>query len=224
MNISMGLMLPLHMLAAIVWVGLAVVVAMNAGGGGEKAFRWQMIAAVVAFATGAGLWNVYYGSRFEAAHKVLAFGIVCAISAAGGQRPTGVNRGRGAAHRRVIQRLVRKRSDLEASHLAVPQPGPAAERQHRPLAADVDREQARRARAEEALARVAELAWGGLGGGGWQAAGDWWWVHAVLLRGRREERAEWEGFGRTNRAALRLPNAQKRTQKPHLWCGPPLSV
>ena len=85
MNISMGLMLPLHMLAAIVWVGLAVVVAMNAGGGGEKAFRWQMIAAVVAFATGAGLWNVYYGSRFEAAQKVLAFGIVCAIAAAGVQ-------------------------------------------------------------------------------------------------------------------------------------------
>ena len=85
MNIAMALILPLHMLAAIAWLGLAVVVAMNAGVGGAKAFRPQMIAAVIAFLSGGYLWHVYYGAQFGSAQKVLAFGVVCAIGAAGVQ-------------------------------------------------------------------------------------------------------------------------------------------
>ena len=73
------------MLAAIVWLGLAVVISMNAGQGGEKAFRFQMIAAVVAFLSGGYLWHLDYGSQFGAAQKVLAFGVVCAIAASGVQ-------------------------------------------------------------------------------------------------------------------------------------------
>ena len=85
MNIAVALVLPLHMLAAVVWLGLAVVVSMNAGKGGEKAFRPQMAAAVLAFLTGLYLWHVYYGPRFGAPQKVLAFGVVCAVVAAGVQ-------------------------------------------------------------------------------------------------------------------------------------------
>lgn len=85
MNIAVALVLPLHMLAAVVWLGLAVVISMNAGKGGEKAFRPQMAAAIVAFLSGGYLWHIYYGARFEAAQKVLAFGVLCAIAAAGVQ-------------------------------------------------------------------------------------------------------------------------------------------
>lgn len=85
MNIAFALILPLHMLAAIVWLGVAVIVSMNAGKGGEKAFRPQMIAAVIAFLSGGYLWHIFYGAQFGAAQKVLAFGVLCAIAAAGVQ-------------------------------------------------------------------------------------------------------------------------------------------
>jgi hypothetical protein len=85
MNIAVALVLPLHMLAGIAWLALAVVVSMNAGKGGEKAFRPEMLAAVVAFLTGLYLWHVYYGARFDAPQRVLAFGVACAIAAAGVQ-------------------------------------------------------------------------------------------------------------------------------------------
>jgi hypothetical protein len=84
MNI-LALILPLHMLAAVVWLGLAVIVSMNAGKGGEKAFRPQMAAAVVAFLSGGYLWHVFYGAQFGPAQKALAFGVVAAIAAAGVQ-------------------------------------------------------------------------------------------------------------------------------------------
>lgn len=70
------------------------------------------------------------------------------------------------AHRCVVKGLIAERHDLEAPHVAVPQPGAAAEREHRARAANGDGEQAGRARAEEALARVGELAWGEGGGDG----------------------------------------------------------
>ncbi len=85
MNLAVALVLPLHMLAAVVWLGLAVVIAMNAGKGGEKAFRPQMVAAVVAFLSGGYLWHVYYGAQFGKPQAVLGLGVLCAIAAAGVQ-------------------------------------------------------------------------------------------------------------------------------------------
>jgi hypothetical protein len=73
------------MIAGVGWLGLAVVVAMNAGKGGDKALLPQMLLALVAFASGGYVWHVYYGARFDAPQKVLAFGVLCAVAAAGVQ-------------------------------------------------------------------------------------------------------------------------------------------
>jgi hypothetical protein len=79
------MILPLHMLAAVAWIGFCVIVLVNAGKDGEKAFRPQMAAAVVAFLSGAYLWHFYYGARFGTPQMVLAVGVVAAIAAAGVQ-------------------------------------------------------------------------------------------------------------------------------------------
>ncbi|HTK35177.1 MAG TPA: hypothetical protein VL358_07825 [Caulobacteraceae bacterium] len=79
------LILPLHMLAALAWAAPAILVALNRGVGGETFLRLEMGAAVVAFASGAYLWSLYYGAHFGTPQAILAVGVVAAIAAAGVQ-------------------------------------------------------------------------------------------------------------------------------------------
>jgi hypothetical protein len=59
-------------------------------------------------------------------------------------------------HRCMIQCFVAERHELPPPHVCIPQPGPAAESQQAPVAADVDGKQPGGPGAQETLSRVCE--------------------------------------------------------------------
>ncbi len=85
MQLTLIIILSLHVLAAVFWAGTSFTLARTDGAGGEQLFRPQMGAAVVAVLTGGYLWSRLHGGGFEAPEQVLAIGVVCAFVAAGVQ-------------------------------------------------------------------------------------------------------------------------------------------
>jgi len=85
MQLTLIIVLSLHVLAAVFWAGTSFTLARTNGAGSEQLFRPQMGAAVVAVLTGGYLWGELHRSMFEAPEQVLAIGVVCAFVAAGVQ-------------------------------------------------------------------------------------------------------------------------------------------
>lgn len=79
----------LHVLAAMFWAGTSFTLARIGGVGGEQLFRPQMGAAAIAVLAGGYLWHVTHAGAFDTAERVLAFGALCAILAAGVQAAIG---------------------------------------------------------------------------------------------------------------------------------------
>lgn len=85
MQLLLIVTLSLHVLSGVFWVGTSLTLARTGGLAGERLFRPQMGAAVVAFVTGGYLWHLLHPGVFGAAEKVLAAGVVAAVIAAGVQ-------------------------------------------------------------------------------------------------------------------------------------------
>ncbi|MGO4712939.1 hypothetical protein [Bradyrhizobium sp. 2TAF24] len=79
------ILIALHALSGVFWVGSTFTLARQGGAGSEALFRPQMGAAVVAVLTGAGLWHLLHEAGFGSTEKVLMLGALAAIAAAGVQ-------------------------------------------------------------------------------------------------------------------------------------------
>ncbi|MDQ0473132.1 hypothetical protein [Labrys wisconsinensis] len=110
MSIVLVIALSLHVLSAVFWAGTSFVLARLGGQGGERLFRPQMGAAVIAVVTGGYLWHLLHEGVFEAPEQVLAFGAACAIAAAGVQ---------GAVAGPAVRRLAGGGFDADAARARV---------------------------------------------------------------------------------------------------------
>jgi uncharacterized membrane protein len=75
------LAISLHVLAVIYWAGSTFALARLQGGGSERLFVPQMIAAAVAIVSGGFLWRSLHQGVFETAEKVLGIGVASALVA-----------------------------------------------------------------------------------------------------------------------------------------------
>jgi heme A synthase len=89
MQIPLIITLSLHVLSSVFWAGSSFTLARTGGLGGEKLFRPQMGAAVIAILTGAYLGHLVHAGAFGAAEKILAAGAFTALVAAGVQGAIG---------------------------------------------------------------------------------------------------------------------------------------
>lgn len=114
MQTTLIIVLSLHILSSVFWAGSSFTLARTGGIGGEKLFRPQMGAAVVAVLTGGYLGHLVHAGSFGPAEQVLAVGAVAALVAAGVQ---------GAIGGRAIRSLRNGTSDetVVRSRIAVAQ-------------------------------------------------------------------------------------------------------
>lgn len=89
MQIPLIITLSLHVLSSVFWAGTSFTLARTGGLGGERLFRPQMGAAVIAILSGAYLGHLVHASAFGTAEKVLAVGAFAALVAAGVQGAIG---------------------------------------------------------------------------------------------------------------------------------------
>jgi heme A synthase len=89
MQIPLIITLSLHVLSSVFWAGSSFTLARTGGLGGEKLFRPQMGAAVIAILTGAYLGHAVHAGAFGTAEKILAAGALTALVAAGVQGAIG---------------------------------------------------------------------------------------------------------------------------------------
>jgi uncharacterized membrane protein len=82
MQIALIIALSLHVLSSVFWAGSSFTLARTGGLGGEKLFRPQMGAAVVAILTGGYLGHAVHEGAFGTAEKILAAGALTALVAA----------------------------------------------------------------------------------------------------------------------------------------------
>ncbi len=87
MQAPLIVVLSLHLLASVFWAGTTFTLAGTGGVGGERLFRPQMAAAVVAVLAGAYLWGELHPAGRSG--MILALGGLCAIAAAGIQGAVG---------------------------------------------------------------------------------------------------------------------------------------
>jgi hypothetical protein len=113
----------LHVLAAMFWAGTSFTLARIGGIGGEQLFRPQMGAAAIAVLAGIYLWHVGHAGAFDPAERVLAFGALCAIIAAGVQGAIGGRAIRalrnGTADEAGVRRRIALAQRIAAGLLAV---------------------------------------------------------------------------------------------------------
>jgi uncharacterized membrane protein len=107
MQTTLVITLMLHVLSGVFWAGSTFTLARTAGAGGEKLFRPQMGAAVIAVLTGAVLWHLVHPGSPGRSEYILGVGALAAVLAAGVQ---GMGVGRAA-------RLLARADLAEASHL-----------------------------------------------------------------------------------------------------------
>lgn len=74
-----------HVLTGVFWAGTTFTLARPGVAGGERLFRPQMGAAVIAVLAGGYLWHALHEGGFGRPEQVLAVGAVAAIVAAGVQ-------------------------------------------------------------------------------------------------------------------------------------------
>src|SRR5438552_14354537 len=89
MQIALIITLSLHVLSSVFWAGSSFTLARTGGLGGEKLFRPQMGAAVVAILTGAYLGHAVHEGTFGLPEEILAAGALAALVAAGVQGAVG---------------------------------------------------------------------------------------------------------------------------------------
>lgn len=89
MQIPLIITLSLHVLSSVFWAGSSFTLARTGGLGGERLFRPQMGAAVIAILTGAYLGHAVHAGAFGTAEKILAAGAFTALVAAGVQGAIG---------------------------------------------------------------------------------------------------------------------------------------
>ena len=85
MQIALIIALSLHILSSVFWAGTSFTLARTGGAGGERLFRPQMGAAVIAVLTGGYLGHLAHAGAFGTAEQVLAVGALAALVAAGVQ-------------------------------------------------------------------------------------------------------------------------------------------
>jgi uncharacterized membrane protein len=114
MQIALITAVSLHILSSVFWAGTSFALARTGGIGGEKLFRPQMGAAVIAVLTGGYLGHLVHAGNFGTAEQVLAVGALAALLAAGVQ---------GAIGGRAIRSLRNGTSDeaRARSHIATAQ-------------------------------------------------------------------------------------------------------
>lgn len=100
MHLTLIIAISLHVLSGVFWAGTTLTLARTGGLAGERLFRPQMGASVVAFVTGGYLWSLLHPGVMGTAEKVLALGVLCAVAAAGVQGAIG-----GPAVRRLKQNV-----------------------------------------------------------------------------------------------------------------------
>src|SRR5260370_13175322 len=89
MQIALIIALSLHILSSVFWAGTSFTLARTGGAGGERLFRPQMGAAVVAVLTGGYLGHLAHAGAFGTAEQVLAVGALAPLVAAGVQGALG---------------------------------------------------------------------------------------------------------------------------------------
>ncbi len=73
----------LHAGASLFWLFASFLLARARGRGSPQWFRWQMLAALIVFATGGYLWHLLHEGLFGPSEMILASGMACAVIAAG---------------------------------------------------------------------------------------------------------------------------------------------
>lgn len=83
MQITLIVLLAIHVLSAVFWAGSTFTLARSGGVGSDQLFRPQMGAAAVVFLTGAALWAMSHSGALSTGEVVLLVGIGAAFVAAG---------------------------------------------------------------------------------------------------------------------------------------------
>jgi hypothetical protein len=73
----------LHIVAALFWLGSSYMVAQRKGRGAERQYKFQMIAATVTVLAGGYLWPKLHPLGIGKGEVVLGIGALCAVAAAG---------------------------------------------------------------------------------------------------------------------------------------------
>lgn len=90
MQWALVIAISLHLLAGVFWAGTTFTLAHTGGAGGERLFRPQMGAALVAVLAGVALWHLAgHEGSFGPTERSLTLGAICAIAAAGVQGAVG---------------------------------------------------------------------------------------------------------------------------------------
>ena len=109
MQTTLIIVLSLHILSSVFWAGTSFTLARTGGVGGEKLFRPQMGAAVVAVLTGGYLGHLVHAGSFGPAEQVLAVGAIAALVAAGVQGAIGGRAVRSLHNRTADEAVARSR-------------------------------------------------------------------------------------------------------------------
>jgi hypothetical protein len=97
--------LSIHVVTAVFWAGVTLVLARTGGAGGERLFRPQQGSAIVTVVFGVILWGLLHRGGFGGMERVLAAGALAAVIAAGVQ---------GAMGGPAVRRLKTDPSDAQA--------------------------------------------------------------------------------------------------------------
>lgn len=83
MQTLLMILIVLHVLPGVFWVGSTFVLARSGGAGAESLTRLQLAAAGVVVVTGMGLWSQTHAGGFGTSEQVLALGAISALAAMG---------------------------------------------------------------------------------------------------------------------------------------------
>lgn len=83
MQVLLMVLIVLHVLPGVFWVGSTFVLARSGGAGAESLTLPQLAAAGVVIASGLGLWSQTHAGGFGPAEQVLAVGAMSAVLALG---------------------------------------------------------------------------------------------------------------------------------------------
>jgi hypothetical protein len=105
MLVAVIIVLSTHVVSAVFWAGVTIVLARTGAANGEKLFRPQQGSAVIAVVFGVILWGLLHRGGFGGMERVLAAGALAAVIAAGVQ---------GAMGGPAVRRLKTDPSDIQA--------------------------------------------------------------------------------------------------------------
>jgi hypothetical protein len=88
MQITLIVLIAVHILAGVFWAGSTFAIARSGGAGAATLFGPQMGAATVTVLAGVGLWGMLHRGPQGVMEHTLALGALCAIAAAGVQGAT----------------------------------------------------------------------------------------------------------------------------------------